>query len=228
VVPKMVSMEFASLLQSISVICASISVILGINAWRREYVGKRRIELAEDVLTNFYEARDAIRRIRSPFGFLGEGKSRQPQDGETENEKRILDKAYVVIERREKENETFNKLQASRYRFMARFGPSVGRPFDDLSEVVSRIVLSAHTLGTHYWREEVRQSLQGENRKKFMEEAHQLEAVLMQGLVKPDPIDPEIERIIQTVEEICRPIIDKSMKSIFSSVAVRSFRKGAQ
>ena len=39
--------------------------IYGIRSWRREFRGKRQIELAEDVLALFYEARDAITAIRS-------------------------------------------------------------------------------------------------------------------------------------------------------------------
>ncbi len=68
-------MQLADFLQSVSIILACLTIILGVDAWRREFIGKRKIELAEDVLTRFYEARDAIARIRSPFSTSREGGS---------------------------------------------------------------------------------------------------------------------------------------------------------
>lgn len=45
-------MDWLEVLTQISILVA----IYGINAWRREYVGKRQLELAEDSLALFYEA----------------------------------------------------------------------------------------------------------------------------------------------------------------------------
>jgi len=47
-------------IQALSLVIAAWAAIYGINAWRSEFVGKKRIDLAEDVLVRFYEARDAI------------------------------------------------------------------------------------------------------------------------------------------------------------------------
>ncbi|TDI82488.1 MAG: hypothetical protein E2O80_02055, partial [Betaproteobacteria bacterium] len=79
---------------SISVLIAALTFIAGVSAWKREFVGKRRIELAETVLALFYEAEDAIKQIRSPFSFDGEGSTRKHADNELEAESRILDQAY--------------------------------------------------------------------------------------------------------------------------------------
>jgi hypothetical protein len=54
--------DWAEIAQSTSVILASLFAIYGIDAWRREYVGKRRIELAEEVLALFYQAYVLIER----------------------------------------------------------------------------------------------------------------------------------------------------------------------
>jgi hypothetical protein len=83
-------MELAELAKNISIIIGALALISGIRAWKREYIGKRKIELAEDTLMLFYQARDAIREIRNPFGAIGEGSSRQRADNETEDETKIL------------------------------------------------------------------------------------------------------------------------------------------
>lgn len=52
--------SYPQLIGNLSVLLASIiasaTAIYGINSWRREIKGKRQIELAEDVLSNFYQA----------------------------------------------------------------------------------------------------------------------------------------------------------------------------
>jgi hypothetical protein len=80
-------------IQAVSLIVAALTAIYGINAWRSEFVGKKRIDLAEEVLVRFYEARDAIGAIRNPFGYVGEGSTRQAGEHESAEEKQIFDKA---------------------------------------------------------------------------------------------------------------------------------------
>ena len=60
-------METISLLRDLSLLIGIWVAIYGIDSWRREHKGKREIELAEDVLALFYEARDAIKYMRFPF-----------------------------------------------------------------------------------------------------------------------------------------------------------------
>ena len=79
-------MDLTELTKNISVIIGALALISGIRAWKREYIGKRKIELAEDTLMLFYQARDAIREIRNPFGRIGEGSSRQKGDNETDKQ----------------------------------------------------------------------------------------------------------------------------------------------
>jgi hypothetical protein len=87
------------ILQSVSIIIACWVAIFGINAWRREFIGKRRIELAEEVLGAFFAVKDAISYIRSPVSYTDEGSTRKKQNYETEEETKIMNRAYIVFER---------------------------------------------------------------------------------------------------------------------------------
>lgn len=77
-------MNAANIITSISVAIAALSFVSGVSAWKREFIGKRQIELAESVLAMFYEVEDAIREIRNPFAYTDEGKSRKRADNERE------------------------------------------------------------------------------------------------------------------------------------------------
>jgi len=126
-------MGWAEAITAVSAAVTAGSVVWGISAWRREYVGKRQIELAESVLELFYEAEDAIREIRSPFSFTGEGSTRKKGEHESEEESRSLNNAYVVFERYQKREKLFAELRSLRYRMMATFGASAATPFDSLN-----------------------------------------------------------------------------------------------
>jgi hypothetical protein len=60
---------------------------------------KRKTEFAEEVLTDFYKAREVIDAARSPGGFEGEGATRQIEPWETEDDTRTLNAYFRTAER---------------------------------------------------------------------------------------------------------------------------------
>jgi len=197
-------MDLTELAKNISVIIGALALISGIMAWKREYIGKRKIELAEDTLMLFYQARDAIREIRNPFGRIGEGSSRQKGDNETDSETELLNRAYVVYERYQKKEKIFNKLQSTRYRFMARFGKKNEAPFIELNNILNDIFLSAQMLGTHYWQRQGRVKMEGEEFKKHLDEMHEHEATFWFQGEKRDKKGPRVEKVIEQIEDITK------------------------
>jgi hypothetical protein len=202
-------MTVADILESISLIIAAWTVIIGVNAWRHEFIGKRRIELAEEVLALFYEARDVISYIRSPFGFVGEGGSRKSSESESPEEKQFYDRAYVVVERYNKNKELFNKIYSMRYRFMAQFGKEASVPFDDLRKIVNDIFISSQMLAD-YWKDQGRRTWKTEAEfKKHLEEKREYEAVFWEMSADRDPITPRVSAVISNIEDRCNAIIGK-------------------
>ena len=188
--------------RSISVLIAALTFIAGVSAWKREFVGKRRIELAETVLALFYEAEDAIKQIRSPFSFDGEGSTRKHADNELEAESRILDQAYVVFERHQKREKLFAQIHSMRYRVMAAFGSSAAEPFDELNKIIKEIFLAARMLGTHYWQRQGRVEMASEEFKKHLEEMHSYEAVFWCINEDTDKILPRVRKAVEKLEGI--------------------------
>jgi hypothetical protein len=218
--------DVANVLQSVSIIFACIAVVLGIDAWRREFIGKRRIELAEDVLARFYEARDAIARIRNPFSTGGEGSGRQRHSHEREEESELLDRAYVVFARYEKEQELFNRLHSLRYQIMARFSVDASGPFDELRKILNDIFRASYMLGRHYWPRQGRVQMTEEQFQRHLKEMHQHEAIFWAGAVMEDPIVEKIDKVILDIEAVCRPVItERSIGFILIEPITRIFRR---
>ena len=82
--------EIFTLAQAGAVISACWAIITGIGAWKREFIGKRQIELAEQVLAKFFEIKDAIAMIRSPFSRADEGSSRKRSEHESRESRTYL------------------------------------------------------------------------------------------------------------------------------------------
>jgi hypothetical protein len=216
--------EAASVAQSASVILAALFAVYGLDSWRREHVGKRRIELAEDVLANFYQAKDAIEHMRSPFGFGGEGTTRKRAENEKAEHSQALDGAYVLIERYRTHAELFAKLHSMRYRFMAQVSVEAAKPFDDLNRVVNELISSAHEMArlstVPEWSIRTEEA-----EEKHHERVQKVHAIYYGTGGDDDPIHSRVLKVVENIETTCRGIIES--KGTLFSLLNRRLRSGA-
>jgi hypothetical protein len=191
--------------QAVAVIVASIVAIYGIDVWRKEAQWKRKYEIAEEALTLFYTVRDTISMIRNPGSHSSEGSTRQKHPDETEGETHILNQAYVVMERYEKEKEVFSKLQALKYRFMAVFGRETQEPFDEIKNVIGRIFYASRRLGA-FWLQLGKGYRDANHLEKQLEEMRKYEDIFWESDDDNDEIKIQIENAIQKLEKYCSEI----------------------
>lgn len=197
-------MDWIEALKQISVLIAAWVALYGIDSWRREHSGKRRLELAEDSLALFYEAADAIKHIRAPFSFFSETDTIERGERESEEQFQARKNASVVFVRYNGYQELFSKLHASRYRFMAQIGKDEAKPFDDLRSVVNEITGAARILARLWVRDQFRTDEQWQQHRKQVE---RYEAIFWEGLEEDDPINPRVAAIVQEMEATCKSVI---------------------
>jgi hypothetical protein len=77
---------------------------------------KRRTELAESVLADFYKAREIVHSVRSPGGSAGEDNTRQKEPWENEDDARILNSYFRTVERRVTASSSFERHIVARKR----------------------------------------------------------------------------------------------------------------
>lgn len=197
------------ILKSISIIIASGVAIYGINSWRREIKWKRKYELAEETLSLFYEVQDAISIIRSPFVSVSEGKTRKRQERETKEDSEILDRAYVVVERFEKNKESFFKLRAIKYRFITLFGKESEKPFNEIVKLTNKIMTVSGFLG-RYWKDHSRRNFSDEQLEKYHPKMDEYEAIIWESYSEEnDTIKEKLEQIISDIEAVCNTVLQK-------------------
>jgi hypothetical protein len=176
--------------------------LTGLGTWKRETIGKRKAELAEEVLAAFYEARDIINAARSPAIYVGEGKTRERNGAETEQESRQLDIYFATIERLNNRREFFSQIHAQRYRAQAIFGIDSATPFETLFRIRTEIAVAADMLMTYHKAGDV--GSLPDNRRDWR-------ATIAQSL-ENDPIAARLDKMVAHIEAICRSAIAASVR----------------
>ena len=180
--------------------------VYGIHSWRRDFLGKRQIELAEEVLTLFYRAQDAIRAIRNPGSFATEHEGRQRPEGEEEYQSHVRDVAYVIHQRIQQQEEIFAKLHSLRYQAMARFGKEMGEPFERIRRVIIEISVAA----SGYARVGSQRALT-ERRQDLLD---RYENVFWEGPPDEDTVQAKVDTAVTEIEIMIRPLINLASKPV--------------
>ena len=200
------TLSFTSIVDAItagSLIVGIWTAIYGISSWKKEHLGKRKIELAEETLILFYEAKDAIIYIRSPMGVSSETASMASLEGELDHDFAIRKKANIPFLRYSEKQKVFNDLHALHYRFMAQIGKDEAKSFENLRKVMNEIFSSARRLTTLWSRSH---SITDEQRESHYKEVDKYEAIFWEDS-EEDEINKKLNQIISEIELVCQKVI---------------------
>lgn len=210
----------------VAIVSACWAIVTGIGAWKREFIGKRKIELAEDTMAAFFAVRDAIAQIRNPFSYTGEGSTRKRSPNETEEEAQLLDQGFVVIERYQKHEATFIEFSKLKYRFMAVYGAENKKIFEQVASQLNSIFVSARMLSTHYWRRQGRVHMEADEFQKHLEAMHRHERIFWDHQDEEDEIRKNLKSVEDELTKIVTPVIQeysRAMSSWWKRITSRFF-----
>lgn len=202
----------ATIGQAVAIMSASWAIISGVGAWKREFIGKRKIKLAEDVLTTFFRIKDEIRFIRNPFVTLNEGTTRKHNENEKPEESELLNRGYIVVERYNQKKEVFNKFNTLKYSFMAVFGSKTEKIFKDVDDIMHDISYAANALATFYWPRQGRVSMSEDEFKKHLEEKDKYERIFWE-MPQKDEISTKLQDIQNQLVVATKTCFEEPMKS---------------
>jgi hypothetical protein len=97
-------------LQAASVAVTAVFAVIGLRAWRRQLLGRRKIEIAEGTLLAAYKIKEAMAYIRNPGAFVG-GSTRPRQADEPEGLASLRDSYFVPLERMQKTSGDFDEFE---------------------------------------------------------------------------------------------------------------------
>lgn len=216
--------DLATIAQAMAIISACWAIISGVGAWKREFIGKRKIELAEETLAAFFELKDAIAFIRNPWSSGSEGNTRKRAPHETDAESQLLDRGYIVFERYESKKDIFVRFNTLKYKFMAVFGTETETIFHDANKTLSSIFSSANMLATHYWQRQGRVKMEADEFQKHLEEMHKHEGVFWDRYNENDEIRSQLTTTQLMLEKVTKPCFEEPMKS-YAMLTKQWFKK---
>ena len=164
---------------------------------------KRRVELAEAILADFYQCGEVFREIRSPGGFSSEATNRARKENETAEESGQKDTYFIPIARIRKNSEFLSNLMGKRYRSRAILGLAVDEAFQKIQDAIVKIQVSAATLSSMAERGRIAFT----QNHKLVEEC---EAAIWQSMPGGDPIQPLVKRATEVADAACRPILERA------------------
>ena len=192
------------LIQAFAVVAAAWVGILGLNTWRMQLVGGKRIELAEESLILIQQSIRAIRSVRSPFARAGEGSTRQKSDNETIKETSTKNANFVPIERLSTHTQTFEQMQKLKVKCYVHFGPETEIHFNTILDAASRIAITAHHMIRTYGRPEPQSQQEAE--KRWAQEEKRDHIIWDQGtLDEPDDFTKPLLQAASKLEAILKP-----------------------
>lgn len=217
--------EIATIAQAVALISACWAIISGVGAWKREFIGKRKIELAEETLALFFEIKDAIAFIRNPWSSGEEGKSRNRAQHETEAESQLLDRGYIVFERYESKKDIFVRFNTLKYKFMAVFGPETEIIFNETNQTLNSIFTSANMLSRHYWQRQGRVKMEADEFQKHLDEMYKHEGIFWDRYNENDEVRNQLTEIQQKLERVTKPCFEEPIKT-YTIFTTQWFSKG--
>ena len=161
---------------------------------------KRRVELAEAILAEFLQIANVIQNVRSPAGYWDEGSGRPRSEDETDDQARQLDLYYVPLVRLSKHSDLISGLMSKRYRANSVLGREIEQAFQEITKVISRVRTSAEAL-THSVKQP--ESVLARNQANI----ERYETDIWGGLPETDRLQPMVNKAIEIVENVCRPIL---------------------
>lgn len=191
--------SLSDIVLAVAAATAAYQGIKSLSAWKAEATGRRRMELAEDVLVEFHEVRDLMRAIRSPLSYSSEGKTRKREPGESNDVAGRKDTYFVILERFDARRDVVARLMGRRYRMVAWFTPETDKAFEKLQTAIQRVLSSAQMLV-----ESVGDGTREADPKSWKE----WEGALWRGASSPDPIATQIDEAVSEIEAVCRPILE--------------------
>jgi hypothetical protein len=192
----------ANTLTALAALATAWIAFAGLRTWRAEMIGRRKADLAEEVLAGFYRVQSILTYVRSQASYSGEAKDRLGRESEEVELRRTLDAYYIPVARINENSNYLSEFFALKHRFKAVFGGDASNEFNNIERVI-RNVRSASDRLTMAARQHSGSTAYSDRDQKIQAER---EGVIY-SCGEDDPINAEVSASIAKVEAICRPAI---------------------
>ncbi len=202
----------AAWIETTGIVIASGVAIWGIAGWRKQMVAERKMNLAEEVLSAFYQAKAIIEAARDPNVWGGEGRGWREEGGDVElrPEAVQIDAYHAPLERLNKHAEFFSKFDALQFRSQAVFGDPVVDHFAAIRKVQNQVRFASSQLAYRLY-EHVHENAPRMDEKLEKELKSEIGLGLTDIERESHHISQTVAAAVKGIESVCRPALDESL-----------------
>jgi hypothetical protein len=187
----------ATVLQAAAIVVTAFFASRSLHAWRGQLVGKRKFEIAEEILVSAYRLQGRLGHIRNPIAFGGEGKLRpRPEGPEAATARK--DMYFVPLARLQEINEDFAQMSKARLLARVYFGADATAPFDAIAGVYNEIAVAARMLVN---------TAEDDRRAVSLELLQSWEATIWDTSGGTDALAQRVQKAVSEIETFCRPAL---------------------
>jgi hypothetical protein len=157
---------------------------------------KRKFEISERIISEFYFIRDQIKIIRRPLAITNPNGEEKRFDADIE----LIEHCKRIIKRLGDTSEKFALIMASKNIAVAVFGQEIERFYKEISLIRGDIFISAQSLLSIYQSDDNIPEI-------YKKDSIHLRVAIGLRYLKDDPIEDRLNRIIEGVELICLDFI---------------------
>lgn len=125
---------------------AGLAIFAAMVGWRWQTVGKRRFELAEQLLVEFNLVADVLQNARLPISRGDEGSTRGRAINEQDEEIRLKDSYWVPVERINKSIGLFGEARKNELISKYFFGAEASQAFSTIKASTDKVVIASRML----------------------------------------------------------------------------------
>ena len=135
-----------TVIQVIAVVVTAFFASKSLNAWRQQEVGKRKIEIAEEILVAAYKARANLHMVRDRVQWAGEGDSRPKQEGESESDAEWRRTAFVTLERSRRLTDDFAHFEKTKVLAQVHFADELVNALEAMIRAQNEVTFAARLM----------------------------------------------------------------------------------
>lgn len=194
---------FVKLVQALAPAVTVGLAVFGLFVWHWQMVGKRKFEIAEQAVTVWREAIDALSHVRDPFVRGGEGDSIKLDEKMTGKERANAERVRYIFERLNNTSESFKNVRLTQILVDLHIDRQAARAFDVLFRVRHHIRVDAQMMVDDF--EEYFAT--PEQQTEYQERRTAYRRTINERRDKNDEYSKVLDEATEVVESRCREIL---------------------
>lgn len=199
-----VAQGLGSLLQVIILLITAAIAIIQLKSWKRQEIGRKRLELAVQTMTTFYEIRDLFEYACNGLPYMRSTDDFNNKNGFFEDNSYDRLKYITPVIRFEERRDLFSKLWSLENSCIIVLTPEIKSAFEKVRIARSMIMMISTTLVSSYDTDKLAREIATSQQNQTLRKPNSdLEKIIINTYNEDNDVNSHIKNAVEIVERIC-------------------------